>query len=159
MPTMKNANRLRIRLTHLVCNRKAVVMKIAPLRRAARRAGSSSSGFTLMEIMIVVLIIGVLLNIAMPAFIHTRDEGQARACSSNLKRISSAKEQYALANNLAGDSPHAFTWTELNTYIRGNRPACPAGVSGQTTYAFNTVGTPPTCPYGGPAGEPHATAQ
>ena len=131
-------------------------MKTAPLRRARAR---HHAGFTLVEIMIVVLIIGVLMNIALPAFVHARDEGQARACSSNLKRISSAKEQYALVNNMGVGTAHTYVWADLNPFIRGNQPTCPTNISGQSTYNLNALGTPPTCPYGGPVGLLHTTTQ
>jgi prepilin-type N-terminal cleavage/methylation domain-containing protein len=113
------------------------------------------SGFTLVEIMIVVLILGVLLNIAMPAMIHARDTGQSKSCVSNLKRISGAKEEYALDNRLPVNSTYVFTWTDLSTYIHGPQPTCPTHSSTTGyTYVFNTIGISATCPYGAPASDP-----
>src|SRR3954454_126321 len=57
-------------------------------------------GFTLVEIMIVVLIIGILLAIAVPNFIKARESSRTKACVANLKQIDSAKEQYAMDNKL-----------------------------------------------------------
>ena len=54
---------------------------------------SSRRGMTLVEIMIVVLIIGVLLSIAVPQFIQSREVSRHRSCLSNLKKIEEAKAQ------------------------------------------------------------------
>ena len=106
--------------------------------------------------MIVVLIMGVLLNIAAPSFIHARDSGQARACVANLHNINTAKEQWAFQNNIAADSTAQPLWLDANgvsglsDYMRGHVPTCPSG----GTYNYGTVSTVPTCSYVAPANEP-----
>ena len=45
------------------------------------------AGFTLVEIMIVVGIIGIIIAIAVPAFLRQREMSRARACQDNLKTI------------------------------------------------------------------------
>src|SRR5579875_928487 len=81
-------------------------------------------GFTLVEIMIVVLIIGILLAIAIPNFVKARETSRARACVANLKEIDSAKQQYMMDKNI---STYAGAMTDLApTYIRV-APTCPAG--------------------------------
>ena len=57
---------------------------------------SSKRGFTLIEIMIVVAIIGLLAAIAIPNFVHARTTAQqANACINNLRQIDGAKQQWA----------------------------------------------------------------
>ena len=112
-------------------------------------------GFTLVEIMIVVLIIGILVAIAVPNFIRARESARARACIANLRQIDSAKEQYAMDNRLAqgGTLPAlaALCGTGTTTYIKGGQPACPA--SGN--YVVNVLGEDPTCSVGTNAAIPH----
>ena len=96
-------------------------------------------GFTLIEIMIVILIIGILLVIAVPNFILSRDKSQNNACQDNLWKIEGAKEQWALENNKGnGDTPLPATLTAL--YLKKSA-TCPAG----GTYSPGAVGSFSTC--------------
>ena len=101
-------------------------------------------GFTLVEIMIVVLIIGILLAIAVPNFIRARESSRAKSCVSNLKQIDSAKEQWAMDNKkTSADTPTTADLYGATKYVKST-PNCPA--SG--TYAINAIGTTPTCTVG-----------
>jgi prepilin-type N-terminal cleavage/methylation domain-containing protein len=100
-------------------------------------------GFTLIEIMIVVGIIGLLVAIALPNFIKSRANSQQNACINNLRQISSAIEQWAMETGQAAGSPAPSLTTDLTPYIELNSssavPTCPAGGS----YTINNVSVVP----------------
>ena len=100
-----------------------------------------STGFTLVEIMIVVAIIGLLAAIAIPNFVKARTASQRAACIANLKQIDGAKATWALENKKTGiDLPTAADLYGAAKYIR-DEPSCPGG----GTYSINAVDARPTC--------------
>lgn len=112
--------------------------KIAERRR--------KGGFTLIEIMIVVLIIGILLAIAVPNFMKARESSRTKACVANLKQIDAAIEQWAMDNRKAGGDDVSMDdlTAGAEPYIT-NSPICPSGGK----YEVSTVNADPVCPIGG----------
>jgi prepilin-type N-terminal cleavage/methylation domain-containing protein len=108
-------------------------------------------GFTLVEIMIVVLIIGILLAIAVPNFIKARESSRAKSCVANLKQIDSAKEQWAMDNNKQNGATVAITDLVGTTAYIKNNPTCSSGGS----YTVGNVGTNPSCSIGGTGSTAH----
>ena len=104
---------------------------------------SRKAGFTLVEIMIVVAIIGLLAAIAIPNFIKARATSQTNACINNLRQIDGAIQQWALENNKSGtDSVGSASVTPyLGRGTAGQFPTCPAGGA----YTLTTVAAKPTC--------------
>jgi prepilin-type N-terminal cleavage/methylation domain-containing protein len=105
---------------------------------------SHPAGFTLVEIMIVVAILGLLTATAIPNFARARTQTQRNICISHLREIDSIKQLWALEHE-KGTSDQEPGRDDLKPYFRGEYwPQCPAGGE----YRINGVGVAPTCSLG-----------
>ena len=103
------------------------------------------NGFTLVEILVVVLILGFILSIAVPDYINSTKKSRRTLCIANLQKIDSAVDAWALEKSVsAGTAISTKDEGDIyNDYVRGSRPKCPAG----GVYTLHTVGVKPqvTC--------------
>ncbi len=99
----------------------------------------NKKGFTIIEIMIAVGIIGLLVGIAMPQFIKVRMSSRENICIANLRQIDKAKDMWAVwEGKQTADEP---IWEDLVPDYIEKKPACPAG----GTYMIASVDTNPSC--------------
>ena len=105
---------------------------------------SRKTGFTLVEIMIAIAIIGLIVAIAIPNYVRARAVAQANSCINNLRQIDAAANQFALEQHKRTGQSISYP-TDLTPYIKLNAnneiPICPAGGN----YICDTIGTAPIC--------------
>ncbi len=116
-----------------------------------KKTNSRKQGFTLVEIMIVVAIIGLLAAIAIPNFVKARTTSQQNACINNLRLIDSSKQQWALEQRKQTSDVPAGTDIQpyLGRGVNGELPYCPVDNVNPPTFAHSytvgSVGVPPLC--------------
>jgi prepilin-type N-terminal cleavage/methylation domain-containing protein len=94
-------------------------------------------GFTLVELMIVVALIGLLTSLAVPNLARARDTSRLNVIYSNLRTLQAAKDQWALETNQGTGAPvddlsvlkNYLRWEEMHDVVH-------------ETYVANAVGTP-----------------
>ncbi len=93
-------------------------------------------GFTLIELMVVVLIIGILVAIAVPVFMNASQNAKVKSAQANLRTLDGAIQTYISVNNT---EPSAIS-DLIPTYIK-KMPSDPLG-GGDYTYVAATSSAP-----------------
>ena len=108
----------------------------------------SRKGFTLVEIMIVVAIIGLLAAIAVPSFLKARESARRTACINNMRQVEAGKDQYAL--EYGGEGSFVMNHSDVAIYLKDtNKVFCPLFLKASryfsSNYSVNAISNPPTC--------------
>jgi len=108
-------------------------MKLALSRN--QKSNPPRAGYTLVEIMIVVSLIGLLTAIGIPNFLKSRECTQLNSIINNVRVVENAKDEWALQNHKgSGEIPD---WASLSDYLKGG--TVKSVVS--KTYTINPIGT------------------
>ena len=101
------------------------------------------AGFTLVEIMIVVSIIGLLAALAIPSFVRARTNSERATCINNLRQIDAATQEWAVAQRAApSDVPN---YSDIVPYMK-NVVVCPSGGTTMSdSYTLSPVTNVPSC--------------
>lgn len=107
-------------------------------------------GFTLVEIMIVVAIIGILVSIATPGFIKAREQAQSKACMESQWKMEGAVDTWAIdTGKQTGDPADGTEIVGFSKYVK-TWPVCPVADTDKsvpTHIVMPAVGSPALCPH------------
>ncbi len=109
-----------------------------------RRSGFLFSGFTIVEVMIVMLVIGILSGLGYSSIQKIRTNARTKLCLNNLRLIRDAKERFAMDNNIGSGAE--VNAQDILSYLKGSGlPTEPEG----GVYTVGVVDSNPSCSVGG----------
>jgi type IV pilus assembly protein PilA len=103
------------------------------MNRMKRYRNGAARGFSLVELLAVVLVLAVLAGIAIPLYINTRKSSAARACMANIAAIAAAESTYAVRTGA-----YTPTMATLVGAVEGfaETPHCPLDAAGTASYTL-----------------------
>jgi prepilin-type N-terminal cleavage/methylation domain-containing protein len=104
-----------------------------------RATPGTRSGFTLIEVLIVVAILGLIAAIGIPSFIGSRNAAETHMKEINVAAVNAAKEQWAIINNKPAGT--TVVWTNIASYVGNSITNQNDLTIGGTTITLNPVGT------------------
>jgi len=96
-------------------------------------------GFTLVEILVVVAILGLLAAVGIPNFLNSRQGAESGIKEINISTVNAAKEQWAIINNQLPGS--AVTWENIEDYVSGGIEELADLDVGEDSLTINKIGT------------------
>ena len=118
---------------------------------------SGPEGFTLVEIMIVIAIIGLLAGIAIPNYLKARMVARATTCINHLRQIDAAIQEWAIETK-KGEQQEVL-YSDISAYLKGS-VVCPAGgTTFKDSYDITNTSEKPTCKRVRDGEHPHVLVQ
>jgi prepilin-type N-terminal cleavage/methylation domain-containing protein len=115
---------------------------------AITNAHRRDEGFTILELMVVVVIIGILVAIAIPVFNSAKANAQTKSCFANQRTLEGAAQAYEVDHGVLPPTGDTAAWAVPD--FLASAAACPSDPA-KASYLMTVAGTVDNCAFGAPA--------